>query len=519
MNTFDIQKVVEILKGCGQYRQSGHLDGAKLGGGVVVDSRKVASGDIFIAYKGVSADGHVYLEAAMRSGAGCLILEDAAHVGRVSGYPHIVVKDSREAWAYLAALSHGNPQTRLKFIGITGTNGKTSSVWMIRQLLDALGHPCMSIGTLGTQIGCEVDEASHTTPDPDQLFAHLAEACRRGITYVAMEVTSHSLEQHKLGPIRFMAVGFTSFSQDHLDYHETMAQYLAAKKRLFTDYLTGKDAFVNLHESVVPLMRDLLPCGRLAIYGEGDYPVEVPHDVHPQRNRFWPVAVGPSASEVDVALGDLMRTRLRIPFFGDVFLANFLGALAIVTEVTGQTVPAAMCEGLLPVPGRMEPVQAAPRQPGVFVDYAHTPDAIEKVLRVARGFLKGDLWVVFGCGGDRDRKKRPLMAKVAEQGANHVVVTSDNPRTEEPGAIIKDILAGFAEPQAVNVIELREEAIAHAIKHAKADDLIVVAGKGHEDYQIMGRVKTPFDDRLMARKYLERFWVVQEVKRETTIFT
>ena len=205
-------------------------------------------------------------------------------------------------------------------------------------------------------------------------------------------------------------------------------------------------------------------------------------------------------------MGSAAPRELNVPFFGDVFLANFLGALTIVALLTGEDIPAELCERLAPVPGRMEPVQATARQPGVFVDYAHTPDALEKVLRIARGFLKGELWVVFGCGGDRDRKKRPLMAAAAAAGANHVVITSDNPRTENPHAIITDIVSGLADKDAAVVIEQREAAIAYAMEHAKAEDLIVIAGKGHEDYQIIGKVKTPFDDRKVARKVLERFW-------------
>ena len=506
MKKVNLQHIIEVLQGCGTFVRAAHDEGVSLSGTILVDSRKVGAGDVFIAYTGVSANGHNYIENAIRQGAGCIVLEDVAFLDRIGSTPYILVKDSREAWAYLAADHHGNPQNKLKFIGITGTNGKTSSVWMIRQMLDALGLPCMSIGTLGMQMANEADEATHTTPDPDMLFSYLSLACEKGIQYVAMEVSSHSLEQRKLGPIKFSAVGFTSFSQDHLDYHETMEHYLAAKKRLFTDYLVGCDAIVCLHESVVLHMRDLPPCGRLAIYGQGDYSTVLPGYAVTSFSRFWPGEVESRASVVRVKVAEISSPQLKVPFFGDVFLANFLGAFTIVSQLIGQPVPAAVCESLLPVPGRMEPVQAMLKQPGVFVDYAHTPDALEKVLRVARGFLKGELWVVFGCGGDRDRKKRPLMGKVAETGSHHVVVTSDNPRTEEPGAIIADILVGLERQGAATVIENREEAIAYAISHAQTNDLIVIAGKGHEDYQIIGRVKTPFDDRKIAKKYLEQFW-------------
>jgi UDP-N-acetylmuramoyl-L-alanyl-D-glutamate--2,6-diaminopimelate ligase len=501
-----IEQLVQSLEQAGLLVQKRIADDTAPINKISVDSRKISAGDLFIAYKGVASDGHAYIETALRQGATLVILEDASFLPQVADHSHILVKDSREAWAYAEALYYDNPHLKMKFIGVTGTNGKTSSVWMIRQILDNMNVSCMGIGTLGIQLGASTFETSHTTPDPDILFQKIAQAVGQGVKVVAMEVSSHSLEQRKLGPIRFHVAGFTSFSQDHLDYHQTMDHYLAAKKLLFSDYLIPSGSVICLHESVAPLLADMTFAASLCVYGEGNYTVPAAMAKQPAFfSRFHLENVTPAQSHVVI---DLNGTKMRsaVSFFGNVFLGNLLGAVTMATQLVERSVDERLLSSLRPVPGRLEPVRVCDQQPGVFVDYAHTPDALEKVLKIAREFCRGHLWVIFGCGGDRDRKKRPLMAQVAEAVADEVVVTSDNPRTEVPEAIVQEIVTGFKKGVPRQVIVKREEAISYAVKHAKVNDLIIVAGKGHEDYQIIGKTKIHFDDREVAARYLKEFW-------------
>jgi UDP-N-acetylmuramoyl-L-alanyl-D-glutamate--2,6-diaminopimelate ligase len=304
-----------------------------------------------------------------------------------------------------------------------------------------------------------------------------------------MEVSSHSLVQEKIGPIQYAAAAFTSFSRDHLDFHRDMNDYFAAKWRLFTEFLLpGAAGFI--HTSVDPSLLPATLPARLAFYGKLPAPYGI--DVIKRDLAGSRVALRDGKA---VHEGDL-------PFFADHAAANFLAAWLLVKQSQNVAVPPAAWRKLRPVPGRLEPVAAPAGKPFVFVDYAHTPDALEKTLAVLQPLTKGRLWVVFGCGGDRDKGKRPLMAQIAEKLAQRVVVTSDNPRTEDPDAILREIMVGFKEPRPVTALVDREEAIAFAIREAAATDAIVIAGKGHENYQIVGTTKRPFDDKDVAVKYL-----------------
>lgn len=460
------------------------------------DTRKVEDGDLFIAYRGVRFDAHSRVpELARQFPETVFILEEARCFELLDeSSTSLLVKDSREAWSYLAALRYGNPHEHLQMIGVTGTNGKTSTVWFIRQILKALGKPCMTLGTIGVFCGEEMLPATHTTPDPDELFKNFAVALQRGIEFVAMEVSSHAIVQRRIGPIRFDAVAFTSFSRDHLDFHATMKEYFAAKWELFTHYRKkNKPAYVST------TVREHVPARtkiKLKFYGPREHKTEA------DKGYFYSI----TESRLDHTHLDLDAEGTKLawdfPFGGDFVMDNFTAALALVRglglkgKFSGEVIA--------PVPGRFEPVPAAAAQGfAVIVDYAHTPDALEKTLSKLRDMTKGNLWVVFGCGGDRDTGKRPLMGRIAEDRADIIVVTSDNPRTESPKHIIDEILLGMPRKKPIHVLENRKEAIRFACRSAKRGDSILIAGKGHEDYQIIGQTKYPFDDKTVAREILE----------------
>lgn len=458
------------------------------------DTRKLNDGDLFIAYRGVRFDAHARVpELARLSPESVFVIEEARCyelMGEDNGV--LLVKDSREAWSYIAALHYGNPHEKLKMIGVTGTNGKTSTVWFIRQILKALGKPCMTLGTIGVFCGEEMLPATHTTPDPDELFRNFAVALDRGIEFVAMEVSSHAIVQRRLGPIRFDAVAFTSFSRDHLDFHPSMKDYFAAKWELFSHY-RKRNAPAFLSTTV----RSHVPSTKVKyqFYGPKDQ-----------------VKTGDQGYFYTIEESRLNHSRLALEtgssqlswdfdFGGDFVMDNFTAALALIEGLGEQTsFPGSL---IAPVPGRFEPVPAAAKRGiAVIVDYAHTPDALEKTLSKLKEMTSGQLWVVFGCGGDRDAGKRPLMGQIAEEIADVIVVTSDNPRTESPEHIIGQILEGMTKKKTRHVYADRREAIAFACLNAQKGDSLLIAGKGHEDYQIIGDTKFPFDDRTVAAEIL-----------------
>lgn len=464
------------------------------------DSRLVKPGDVFIAYKGVSFDGHKAISAAVTQGAAGIILTDPNFLTQCGHTAVAVVKDSRKAWAWLAAGVAGMPHEGMRLVGITGTNGKTSTSWLFKEILRAQGVSCLLIGTMGAWIGDEFHPTHHTTPDPDELFNFFRLAKEKGIKHAVMEVSSHALVQEKLGPLKFNAAAMTSFSRDHLDFHKDMEDYFVAKWQLFTHYLDKKGfSFICADVGEKPLKQShkVKPC----YYGEKAALQEL--GLKPQDEiQFELLSNNYAGSELALTERGVQR-RCSVPLFGLHALKNFTAALYLAEYVLDKSIPEKLWQKVRPVPGRLEPVRSpSGKGPYVFVDYAHTPDAVEKTLRVLKPLSSGKLWVVFGCGGDRDQGKRPLMARVAEAEADKVVVTSDNPRTERPDAIIAQIMEGFVKQQNVTSIVDREQAIAFAIKNAAPDDSILIAGKGHEDYQIIGKEKHAFDDRLVAARYL-----------------
>lgn len=454
---------------------------------VETDSRKVEKGSIFIAYKGVSVDSHDYIDCIKSKFPGLLIIEQKDIWQSINWCPAILVKDSRSAWAHIESSLNHNPERSMNFFGFTGTNGKTSSAMIAYQLLTSIGRRPLVIGTLGAFAEGLSIETEHTTPDPRELFSMLRKAADFGCTDVVMEVSSHSLVQGKLGPIRFDGTLFTSFSQDHLDFHGTMQNYLAAKCMIYDRVKTQTINYI--HENVWDaLCHDIEARIRnLNCYGLGI----------DNRLRFKIVSTNLNQSTIELTYKS-QTIVFSTPLIGSFIIENLIGVLGVCLEKkvihTMNQLPQ-LCAQLKAIPGRLQRVDDKCK-PAVFVDYAHTPDALKSCLQTIRPFVLGKLICVFGCGGDRDRSKRPIMGEIAVKNADIVYVTSDNPRSEEPQAIIDEVLSPLVchDLDRVFAIVDRKEAITRAIHHADSNDCVVVAGKGHETYQLIGKDILHFDD-------------------------
>ena len=467
---------------------AGQLPGFVMG--VTDDSRHVVPGGLFVAVAGARDDGHRYLAAAAGAGAGLALVTRAD----ATTLPALVVRDGRRAAAVAAAAYFGDPASRLALVGVTGTNGKTTTVAMLRHLLDAPGAPAASIGTLGVLVGSAGTPfgggTGLTTPGPVELQAVLRALADAGVRAVAMEVSSHALEQRRTEGVAFAAAVFTNFTRDHLDYHGTMEAYFSAKARLVDALATGGAAVVNADDPAW----DALPVApRTVRWGMCE-------DAEAARARAIDVAgVGAATDAAGTAFTLLVGAEpypTRIPLIGGYNVANALGAAAAaVTLGVSPALCAARLATLPQVPGRLELLRT---HPAVLRDYAHTPDSLARALAAVRPFARGRVIVVFGAGGDRDRGKRPEMARAAESGADVVVITSDNPRTEDPERILDEVAAGLSRPH--ERIEDRRAAIARALDVAGPDDVVLLAGKGHETYQIRGTTTLPFDEAAIVRE-------------------
>ena len=452
--------------------------------GIADDSRRVTRGGLFVAVRGAAQDGHAFLPGAARAGAAAALVEDAES----TALPALVVRDGRRAAAVAAAAFYDHPAAALTLVGVTGTNGKTTTVGIIRHLLDEAGAPSASVGTLGVLAGSAGQPvpggAGLTTPGPVELQRLLRVLADRGVRAVAMEVSSHALDQRRVDGVAFAAAVYTNLTRDHLDYHRTMEAYFAAKARL-VEYVAPDGAVVVNADD--PAWAALARRPRTVTYSAAGARAA---DVAAEGCRY-----DPAGTAFTLRVGDA-RADARVPLIGDFNVANALGAVAAAVAVGLPPDEAARRLRTLPqVPGRLERVADTP---AVLRDYAHTPDALERALRAVRPFARGRLVVVFGAGGDRDRGKRPEMGRVAEALADEVVLTSDNPRTEDPEHILDDIAAGMRSPPSAR-IEDRRGAIAHALAGAGADDVVLLAGKGHETYQIRGTETLPFDEAEIVR--------------------
>ncbi|MEP7000152.1 MAG: UDP-N-acetylmuramoyl-L-alanyl-D-glutamate--2,6-diaminopimelate ligase, partial [bacterium] len=391
--------------------------------------------------------------------------------------------DTRRAAAIAAATFYGEPAKQLRLVGVTGTNGKTTTVGMLRHLLDESSSRCASIGTLGVLVGSEgipLDGGSGlTTPGPVELQRVLRALYDTGVRTVVMETSSHALHQGRVEGLRFQAGVFTNLTRDHLDYHGTMEAYLAAKALLVSLLAADGAAVVNADDPAWAALAGAPRTVRFGMQGDGDVRAEA-------------VSVTPRGSAWALVIGDIERFPVHLPLIGDFNIANALAAAAAAWAMgTPGNVIARRLSTMPQVPGRLEIISESPI---VLRDYAHTPDALERALAAVRPFTTHNLIVVFGCGGERDRGKRPEMGRIAQAGADLAIVTSDNPRTEDPGRIIDDIEAGMT-PGRHERVEDRRDAIARAIHASKDGDVVLLAGKGHETYQIRGTVKSPFDER------------------------
>ena len=476
--------------------------------GISYDSRAVSPGDLFVALRGEVADGHAYLAQAESLGAVALLTEAAP--GETCHCPTAVVPDTRRALAPIATRFFGEPASEMTLVGITGTNGKTSTAYLVESILTRAAMRVGLIGTVEVRYAGERLRAVNTTPESLDLQRMLRSMRTQNIEAVAMEVSSHGLELGRVNGCRFAVAAFTNLTQDHLDFHGNMDSYLLSKIRLFEDHLVpGGSAVVNIDD---PASDKICAAAR----GSGARLVRVTRDPGREAEvrllRARCTLTG-STANVELPSGEL---ALELPLLGDFNLENLLVACgtAYALGIDAETLAAGVA-ACPQVPGRVERVgQSLPDAPCVIVDYAHTPDAIDKLLLAMRPLAAGRLITVFGCGGDRDRAKRPLMAQAVARHSDRIIATSDNPRTEDPPAILRDVAQGLArlariEPESLAesdgaycVIEDRREAIERAIEIARSEDTVVIAGKGHEDYQIVGRKKFPFDDREEALRSL-----------------
>lgn len=470
--------------------------------GLFQDARQVIPGSVFVAVRGQKFDGHDFLSQACSQGASALVVEDQSKVSsEYSGFV-LQVPDSRQALGTLASRFYWDPGQELFCVGVTGTNGKTSITYMVEAILNQVGHKTAVMGTVNHHLGENVWPSEMTTPDPISLQQRLREFRKMGATAAALEVSSHALDQRRTDSVPFDVVVFSNLTRDHLDYHKNMQNYFLAKQRLFTDLMAQsakypRFAVVNLADSWGRKMA-VATTAEVITYGtkDADFHCEI-LEVEFSFTRFrlstpW------------------SRSEVKLPMAGLHNVQNSMAALA-VGAATGASWDS-LLRGLQEfrgVPGRLQTV-VNPQGRHVLVDYAHSPDALDNVLRALQGIRRGKkseqkIWVVFGCGGDRDKGKRPLMAQSALQGADHVVLTSDNPRTEAPQAIIDDVMQGVsrADRPKVKVCLDRAQAIQETIVAAKQEDVILIAGKGHEDYQIVGQEKKPFSDYDVAFRVLQ----------------
>jgi UDP-N-acetylmuramoyl-L-alanyl-D-glutamate--2,6-diaminopimelate ligase len=453
--------------------------------GLALNSRDVQAGDVFLAVKGHNVDGRDYINAAIHAGA-VAVIADAPFDSAQWSLPVIVVDDLSAQLSEIAGRFYAKPSAQLKLIGITGTNGKTSCAWMVAQLLEAIGEPCGLIGTLGNGRFGRLNSGNNTTPDAVSVQALLGDWRDGGASWAAMEVSSHGLAQHRVAALQFTAAVFTNLSQDHLDYHGSMAAYGEEKARLF-NWADLQLAVINRDDE---FGRQLLKRSKAKQV--------IDFSVFDNKAKVYAEDVSCDMSGIRARLrsvwGDLTISSTLLGGFN---LSNLLAASAVLL---GLGVPAKKIEAALPllkpVPGRMECLRSNDNVLAV-IDYAHTPDALQKVLETLRPVIHGQIFCVMGCGGDRDTSKRPLMGAIAEQFADRVWVTNDNPRTESAAAIIADICAGMTgQPQ----VELeRDVAITAAIQAAKPGDVVLVAGKGHENYQEVAGHRLPFSDVQCAR--------------------
>ena len=453
---------------------------------ITCDSRRVEPGCLFVCIAGTAVDGHTYAARAVEAGAAAVVVQ--RDVGLDA---QLMAENTRLAWAQICANWFGRPASKIQMVGVTGTNGKTTTTTLIKSMLEHEGHKVGLIGTIQNMVGDRVVPTQHTTPDPYDLQSLLAVMVAEGCDYCVMEVSSHALDQHRVAGCTYELGVFTNLTQDHLDYHGTMENYMLAKKQLFSICRTG---IVNLDDAWAEPMRTDVPCRIMTYSAQKDEADYVARNI---RYR---------ADGVDfelVGIGHIGRVHMQIPgqfsVYNGLCAATVCLALGMEFDRVVETLSAAAG-----VKGRAEVVPTG-RDFTVVIDYAHTPDGLDNICRTLKECCTGRLVTLFGCGGDRDKTKRPLMGATAAAWSDHLVVTSDNPRTEDPAAIIEDILVGLADSTTpYTVMENRVEAIRWAIANARPGDTILLAGKGHETYQILNSGTIHLDEREVVAEALAR---------------
>jgi UDP-N-acetylmuramoyl-L-alanyl-D-glutamate--2,6-diaminopimelate ligase len=457
------------------------------------DSRDAGPDSLFVAIRGHVVDGHSFIEQAIDRGAVAIVSEEPGLTQRVT---HIQVPDSRDALARLAAAFYSNPSRQLRMIGITGTNGKTTTTYLIKHLLERAGQRTGLIGTVSYEIGERVLPASRTTPESLDLQSILAQCVDARCANVVMEVSSHALELDRVDGISFRVAVFTNLTQDHLDFHRGMKEYFDAKARLFASLRDSdgksRTAIINVDDAygqqlIARFGRDV-PIITFGMGARADF-----------RASNFKIEPTGTSYQLDIKGKSFL---VRLPLIGRFNIYNSLAALAVIQALGLDVRAAVLALARAPqVPGRLEAVPAR-RQFQVFVDYAHTDDALLNVIKTCRDLSPNRLILVFGCGGNRDKSKRPLMGAAADQNADYSIITSDNPRKEDPAQIIRDIEAGFRSKRFETVLD-RREAITRAIQLAQPRDIVLIAGKGHEKYQEFADRTIPFDDIEIATRALE----------------
>ncbi len=478
--------------------------------GICIDSRLVKAGDIFVAIEGTVYDGHDFIDQAVASGAKYIVCQkcEASHDLRAASREIIIVDDSAKAAAILAQASRGNPASQLTNLAVTGTNGKTTVAFFVRSVIQKAGEKSGLIGTIIYDTGLKSCQAALTTPDCLAIAEGQEQMVKAGSKYMVIEASSHALAQNRLAAVNFKAAAFTNLAGDHLDYHKTREDYLAAKTRLFQTLSPDAAAVLNKQS---PEAKQIAGKTKAKILW---YAVDEPADL---TAHIESMNISGTVFALEYAG---RRQKVNTPLLGRYNVSNSLAAagLCLAAGLDLETVAAGL-SALRTIPGRLEKLDSD--DASVFIDYAHADDALKNVLSTLKSFCKGGLTVVFGCGGDRDRTKRPRMARVAEELADFVIVTSDNPRTERPADIINEIVTGFEKGPIIvraknirntqyairntKIIEPdRKKAIELAIKTAVRDDIVLIAGKGHETYQIIGKRKHDFSDKKVAQEYLKK---------------
>lgn len=477
-------KLKDLLNGTKIIKADGDTDVCIKG--VAYDSRKVQKDFVFVCIKGYVTDGHLYIDAAIKAGAAAVVVCDDV---KCTGAVCVQVEDTRKALASISSIFYGNPKDKLKIVGVTGTNGKTTVSTLIKSVLDFSGKKTGLIGTNANMIGTEVLSAERTTPESLELHELLAKMVNENVEYVIMEVSSHSLYLSRVWGITFEVAVFTNLTQDHLDFHETMENYLCAKKKLFEN---AKTAVVNIDDEAGRKIASEIN------YDLMTYSIDERSDCKAEDIKVSPRGVIFKALTND----KYYNIRLGIPGKFSVYNALAVFGACIKLGMKTETIIDALlvAKGVV---GRAETVYTLTDYT-VIIDYAHTPDGLENIIRTVKSFATKRVITLFGCGGDRDKAKRSIMGRIAGELSDYAIITSDNPRTEDPMEIIKQIEEGMKETNCkYTIIENRREAIKYALDMAKADDCIILAGKGHETYQIIGNTKYHFDEREEVKRILD----------------